>query len=134
MQQVKFDKRYSVCTIEIKRDEDWRDGVMLKRLLSDGSIASFDFSEIDRFDLYIRPVFDHGILIYRLSSPVADGNAIQFDPAMPGRLDFVVGRDDIIAWIPTGKWDQFLVATYVSGVTEEFWRGPLFVHPGKISA
>jgi hypothetical protein len=129
-----FDKPFSKCTIEIKRDEDWRDAVVLRRLMADGTQTDFDFSDVDRFDLYIRPVFDHSVLIHKLSSALADGNEISFSPSVPGELKFEKSRLTVITDIPTGEWDQFLVATYVDGSTDEFWRGPLLVHPGKISS
>jgi hypothetical protein len=129
-----FDKPFSTCTIEIKRDEDWRDAVVLRRLMANGAVTDFDFTQIERLDLYVRPVFDHSILIHQLSSTLAGGNQLSFDPLVPGELKIEMSRASVIASIPTGHWDQFLVATYLDGSIEEFWRGPLLVHPGKISS
>jgi hypothetical protein len=128
-----FDTAYSVCTIGIKRDEDWNDQVHLKRLMADGSTSDFDFTGVAQLDLYIRPLFDHTTLIVQLSSTIPGGNALKFDPAVPALLQIVLLRTAVIATIPTGTWQQFLVATFVDGSTEEIWRGPLFVYPGKIA-
>jgi hypothetical protein len=126
-----FDGPYSICTIEINRDEDWSDTVVLQRLNADGSITNFDFSQIIRLELFIRPVFDHSILIRKLSSDLSSGGELQYSTSVPGTFQIVVSRANVIAGIPTGTWNQFLIATYGSGSITEFWRGPLIVHPGK---
>lgn len=128
-----FEKPFSTCTMEIKRDEDWRNTVVLRRRMADGSVTDLDFANIARLDLFIRPEFDHTVLIRQLSSLLSLGNEIQFSSAVPGEVKFIVPRATVIASIPTGKWRHFLVATYNDATTEEFWRGPFIVHPGKIS-
>jgi hypothetical protein len=128
-----FDTAYSVCTIGIKRDEDWNDMVRLKRLMADGTQSDFDFSAVAQIDLYIRPQFDHTTLIAQLTSTLAGGNNIKFDSAVAGLLQIVLPRASVIATIPTGSWEHFLVATQNDGETYEIWRGPLYVYPGKIA-
>jgi hypothetical protein len=122
---------YSVCTLEIPRDEDWRDTWQLQRLMADGSIATMDTSQVTKLELFIRPTFDHSMLIYKLSSALSEGGEISFNNT--ALITVVVLRDGsgVIANIPTGKWDQFLIATYAGGAISELWRGPLIVHPGK---
>lgn len=128
-----FDRPYSYCEIQIKRDEDWREAVVLRRLMADGSEADMDFSTIGTIELFVRPLFDHSVLIARFSSDLGGGGGIQFSPAVPGRMSFLVSRATVIAMLPVGTWDQFLVATYIDGSTEEFWRGKLIVHPARIA-
>ncbi|MGB5905751.1 MAG: hypothetical protein WBH00_23170 [Xanthobacteraceae bacterium] len=131
---AQFDRAYSYCTIEILRDEDWNDQVVLRQLNADGSEVDLPFTNITRFDLYIRPRFDHNTLIRKLSSPLSEGHAIRFDTALPGEIQIFASRSSVIATLPVGEWDQFLVATYNDGSTSEFWRGPLKVHPGKVTS
>jgi hypothetical protein len=52
---------------------------------------------------------------------------------VPGQVAIVMARSAVIAGIPIGRWDQFLVATNADGTTDEIWRGPLVVLPGKIT-
>jgi hypothetical protein len=130
---AQFDRAYSYCEITIKRDEDWRDTVILKKLTAENAVVDFDFSNVSRFDLYIRPTFDHSVLIKRLSSDISISGEIQFSPAVPGQVAIVMARSAVIAGIPIGRWDQFLVATNADGTTDEIWRGPLVVLPGKIT-
>jgi hypothetical protein len=130
---TQFDKAYSTCEIQILRDEDWRDSIVLQRLTADGSQANLDFSDVAKLELFIRPLFDHDSLIKKLSSDPLAGGEIQFDRAVAGAMQITMSRANVIAQIPTGTWVQFLDMTHDSGVVEELWRGPLIVYPGKIT-
>ncbi|MGB3486685.1 MAG: hypothetical protein WBA37_11825 [Xanthobacteraceae bacterium] len=130
---AQFDRAYNYCEIQIVRDADWIDSVVLQQLNADGTKGDLDFSGISRFDLYIRPVYDHTQLIKLLSSDPSISGEILFSPIVPGRITFYVTRNVIIANLPIGKWNHFLVAAYADGTTREFWRGDLLVHPGRLS-
>lgn len=131
---ARFDRPYSTCDIHIKRDEDWNDALVLQRLMADKTIAPLDFSNIAKLELFIRPRFDHLSLIRKLSSVPTQGGEIIYSRAVPGKIQFLVGRATVIASVPTGAWQHFLVATDDLGGTAEYWRGPITVHPGNISA
>ena len=129
---AQFDRAYSYCEIHIKRDEDWNDATVLQRMMADGSINDLDLSDVARLDLYIRPRFDHNTLIRQLSS-VSTIGGISYRRDVAGEVSIFLPRATVIAGIPVGQWDQFLTATYDNGRIDEFWRGPLYVHPGKVS-
>jgi hypothetical protein len=130
---AQFDRGYNYCEIQIVRDADWIDSVVLQQLNADGSKVDLDFSGVSAFNLYIRPVYDHAQLIKLVSSDPSSGGEILFSPIVPGRITFYVTRSAIIANLPIGKWNHFLVTAFADGTTREFWRGDLLVHPGKIS-
>jgi hypothetical protein len=133
MTQAQFDRPYSWCDITIKKDEDWRESVVLQRLNEDGAPVDFDFTNVVSLDLYIRPKYDHSVLIRRVSSILGISGEVVFSGLLPGHIAFVVSRASVIANIPVGIWSHFLVVSYSDNTTEELWRGNFTVLPGRTS-
>lgn len=79
--------------------------------------------------LFIRPVYDHSVLIKKLSSGVEGG--IQIDSAPNGYFTIILPQAQV-SQIPIGVWDQFLVLSQAEEPRErEVWRGQLVVSPGR---
>lgn len=134
MTTVAIDGPATTVTIEILRDEDWRDLVpqLLDRNDGTGAEIPLDLTGVT-LELYIRPIYDSGVLIKKLWSP--DGG-ILIDDASQGLATFYLERPTVIAELPIGTWQQFLLVKEPSDDLDgfayrELWRGPLIVHPGR---
>lgn len=125
---------FTQVIISIVLDADWADSFPV---LMDGD-GVIDLSLYQRqLDLYIRPTFDHDTLIAHYASVdsyAAEG--IFFDDATAGEASIFVPRESLIATIPPGTYDQFLVMTeqdVLRGtIHTEIWRGKLKVFPGNV--
>ena len=130
-----LDRAYTFVQIEASADEDFDLSLTLLEKQEDGSDAPLDLTNGGAIaspilDFYIRPRFDHSTLIRRLSSDLTYGG-VTIDDAATGRISLFVSRANVIAGIPVGRWDHFLVWN-IGGRYEEIFRGPLLVHPGRI--
>lgn len=115
---------YRRVGIAITRDADWHDsGLVLK----DPDRVAISLSGAT-LQLYIRPTYDFASPIKVLTS---GGDGINILDAASGFWEINVSRETVIAELPVGVWEQFLVLTK-SGYRTEIWRGPLTVYPSKI--
>lgn len=123
---------FTVVDIDIARDENWFDPVPQ---LLDEADDPVDLAG-KTLRLYVRPTFDHSVLIYEFNSGGGGSGGISIDNAALGYFTIAVPRDSVIALLPVGEWDQFLVLSDASADPEhiEIWRGKLRVHPGRITA
>lgn len=119
---------YTQATIEIVHDADWDDP--MPAILENGAPLNLTGKQLD---LWIRPVYDHSVLLRRLSSAASLGGEIRFDNAAAGLASIYVPRVTVRTELPIGEWDHFLVLQEVSGDTfyREVFRGRLKVWPGK---
>ena len=122
---------YTVVKIEVAHDEDWYDAVP-QLLDEEGKPLDLTGKSLT---LFIRPVYDHSILIKQLSI----GSGIQIDSAANGYFTFNVPQAQIAALplLPNGSaatYDQFLVLSQSAEPREiEVWRGQFVVHPARRS-
>ncbi|MBN8994341.1 MAG: hypothetical protein J0H94_03880 [Rhizobiales bacterium] len=130
--EIIVDPPFTQVTLEIVADADWTDS--LPPLLLDG--APLDLA--DRIlELYIRPTYDHTVLLKKLTSLGSAG--IVVDDAAGGLASIYVERPVIVSDLPVGRWMQFLVLREPvddpddidSFSFREIWRGALVVHPGR---
>ena len=120
---------FVVAECQIPQNEDWVDDLPI---LYDGDRPS-DLTG-KRVELYIRPVYDHAVLIKFLST---DNGGLIIDDAKEGMVSVYVPQAAVAA-MPLGTWDHFVIEVEsdpVSGIerrTERF-RGPLTIHPGRLA-
>jgi hypothetical protein len=117
---------FNLLDIDISQDADWNDPFQI--LENDDTPLNLAGLTLE---LYIRPRFAHDTLLKKLSSAGSAG--IVIDDASQGFAYFFLDRAVVLADLPIGEWQQFLVLTEGSTQTE-LWRGQLRVHPGIIAA
>ena len=116
---------YTIVRIDIAHDEDWFDPCPA---LLDEEAKPIDLTG-KTLSLFIRPVYDHTVLIKKLSSGAEGG--IQIDSAPNGYFTITLPQAQV-AQIPIGVWDQFLVLSQTAEPKErEVWRGQLVVSTGR---
>ena len=116
----------NLLDIDISQDADWWDGFQI--LEAEGDPLDLGGKTLE---LYIRPKWAHATLLKKLSS--AGGAGIVIDDASQGMASFFLDRATILADLPIGEWQQFLVLTE-SSIQTEIWRGQIRIHPGSIAA
>lgn len=118
------------CTITIRRDEDWNDAFFLMN-----GTRPLDLTNTT-LELFIRPAFGHSTQIKKLTS-AGDGAEIIIDDAALGAAHIFVPEATVVADIPAttvAPWAQFLRVVDLGGTITEFWRGPMYVLPGRDTA
>ncbi|MBN8994340.1 MAG: hypothetical protein J0H94_03875 [Rhizobiales bacterium] len=124
----------TLVAMAVLQDEDWLDPLpqFLDRDDETGAEVPLDLTGMT-LELYVRPTFDHPTIVKKLST--ADGSIV-FDDASLGLTSIHVERPDVIADLPIGSWQQFLLAKEPSDGLDgfayrELWRGPLIVYGGR---
>jgi hypothetical protein len=123
--EFKVEAPLNLLDIAISQDADWNDPFQI--LESDDT--PLDLTGV-LLELYIRPRFAHSTLFKKLSSEMGAG--IIIDGAEDGLAHFFLDRAIVLADLPIGEWEQFLVLTEGSLQTE-IWRGTMRVYPGIIA-
>lgn len=123
---------FTVAECHIVHDEDWYDP--LPQFL-DGDDTQPTNLDGKRIEIYIRPVYDHTLLIAKLST---DDGTIVIDDAQRGMASVNVGRAQVADLLPVGTWQHFCVESEPEGTDPadgrrylERFRGPFIVHPGR---
>lgn len=134
MTVIKTAPPYTIANCSIVRDADWDD--QMPRFLDGDETEPTDLTG-KTIEIYIRPVFDHSVLIKKLSTEA--GTIIVDDPA-DGLASIFVDRAEVIADLPVGVWDWFCVESEATEADPadgfrsiERFRGRLTVHPGRIT-
>lgn len=112
----------------VYRNADWRD--TLPRLLMNGLPIDLTGKNLV---CYIRPAFDHGTLIKKLSF---DDGGIIYPDAENGLAAVDLARDDVIDDLPKGKWTHHWVLEDPDESPTSYlqpWRGSIEVVPGSIN-
>lgn len=117
-------------TWEITRTADWEDG--LPPIIVGNEAVDLTGKILE---LYIRPTYDHSVLLAKLSSFGEQG--IVIDDAPGGLASFRLPRSELRELIPAGTWDQWLllkepVDDEDGFAIREVWRGQLIVRDGKV--
>jgi hypothetical protein len=117
---------FNLLDVDISQDADWNDPFQIIEANDD----PLDLTGLV-LELYIRPKFGHDTLLKKLSTVGSAG--IIVDNPVEGMAYFFLDRAVVLADLPVGEWQQFLVLTEGSLQTE-IWRGQIRIHPGLIAA
>lgn len=116
---------YTIVKIDVERDADWYDPVP-QLLDEEGEPVDLTGKTLS---LFVRPVYDHSVLIKKLSNGAEGG--VQIENAALGYFTIFLPQAQVNE-LPIGVWDQFLVLSQSEAPQErEVWRGQMIVHPGR---
>jgi len=117
---------FNLLDIDISQGADWNDPFQ---------IVEYNDAPVDLtgalLELYIRPRYAHDTLLKKLSSAGAAGIVID-DPSQ-GLAYFFLDRAIVLAELPIGEWQQFMILSQ-GALQTELWRGEFRVHPAIIAA
>lgn len=119
------------CSIEINHEEDWYDAI--PQMVHPVTGTPFDLADVT-LELYIRPVYDHSVLVKKLTSASSAG--ILIESAAEGLASIYLPKD-MVDNLPIGEWDQFLRMLFtnpplVGTLVKTIWRGPILIKPGRV--
>lgn len=115
-----------VRDVTLRADEQWNEAFWLV----EGNLP-LDLTG-KTIELYIRPRFDHSVLIRKLTS--APGGEIIIDNATKGAAHIFVTAANVAANIPVGVWDYFMRVVNGPSDIVEWRRGSLTVHAGRTTS
>lgn len=115
---------YTTENYEIVRDEDWVGP--LPQILEDGTPVNLTGKTLE---LFVRPTFGYATALVKLSTATGE---IVLDDAANGLASIDYPREDVIEFMPAGRWQWFVVLTD-TGQRIELWRGYFIVHPGEVT-
>ena len=126
----------SFVSIDIVLDADWEDP--MPTLTQGGEPLDLTGKILE---LFVRPVYDYATLIVMLSSEDDPAfSSIRIDDAAAGLATIYMPRNELIAAVPSGIWDHFLILKEPAGggdadgfLITELWRGQLLVRPGRVT-
>lgn len=125
---------YTIANCAISLGEDWMDP--LPRILEGDEPLDLTSKTIE---IFVRPVFDHLVLIRRLST---EDGSIVIDRALEGLASIRASRESLLSGpgaIPVGEWDHFCILSqpYQNApsmvLRRELYRGRLVVSPARVS-
>lgn len=118
------------CDVTIRADEQWNEAFWLV----EGNLPLNLTGKT--IEIYIRPRFDHAVLIRKLTSATGTdpgSGEIVIDNAVKGAAHIFVTAANVAAGIPVGVWSYFMRVVSSSSDLKEWRRGTLTVRSGRVT-